>query len=653
MGKYFLVRELGRGGMGVVHEARTLAGVSVVIKFLHADRAHEPHYRRRFAREIELTRRINSPFIPRVLDADAEAERPWMVTEYFSASSLTEVARRKPLTGESLLKVALGTAGALQDIHQVGLVHRDLKPENVLLTDNGPRVIDFGISWTPELSRLTRTEDFIGTPAYLAPEQIPPRGTTRVPEATFAVDIFAWASIVVFAATGRAPFEMTGAHISVVLMTIQECAPDLSEVPEPLRNIVAQCLVADPAARPTADSLVAQLSELVDLAGSAPPAVTPPREEPPRPSRHGLVRLARAGAAVMAVVATFSSWQPSGDTEWTRRLRPPSAGAGAASCAPAKDALFCAVPGRQVMRVAPDSGHAVWYDRSVTAQRSLTIEVSTAVVVETGIPQQESALLGFDKGSGKQLWKKPLYGTHTLAGQVVVTTDQNGVTRGFRALDGKELWTRKKTTPNGIEIIGSTSSAFYSREVTDSGVTFTAQNAGTGDVLWQRHSDSKPNAVPIGVTPKGTLNFTVQDTNSGDTVAVAQFRHDTGWTTARLREPVAGASITASGDTFYVATPSGSLLAVNCPTGEQRWRTEHEEYFSSGLTVADGRLYLLDDEGRLLVFAAASGARLWTSSDHPSASAVQDVSLPSPMVADGRAYAITGDDQLFSVGLPR
>ncbi len=646
IGKYSVVRRIGQGGMGVVFEALTPSRKTVAIKLIHRDRTDDPQYRQRFAREIQLARRVNSPFTAQVLDADTEAERPWMVSAYIPARSLKDVVRGQLLTGERLLRLALGSAEALQDIHKSGLVHRDFKPANVLMTDDGPCVVDFGIAWAPDLTQLTRTGEIIGTPAYMAPEQVPAPGVVQAGEVTPAVDIFAWASVVVFAATGRDLFGAGFADSWAVLIEVQECDPDLSQVPQPLRDIVAQCLVADPTARPTADSLVAQLTALT---GSAMPEWRP---RPGVPWRRSVARgLVLAG--VLAVVATSWVWWSSGDTEWTRSLAPSSAGMGQTSCTLAKEALFCAVPGRQVISVAPGSGKTLWRSTSGSAAEvSRLIGVSASVVLVVSSSQQEQTLVALDAGSGKQVWKKPQQADPVLAGQIVVASDGNGGTRGYSVQDGKEFWTHEGTNPNGIEIIGATSNAFYSRTVTESGMTLTAQDVRSGEVLWKQNISPNPGWAPIGVTAQGTLSFLGYDENMSKVMAVAQFRPDVGWKTAKLSEPVSSPMIAAFGNVFYFVVPSGSLFAVDCLTGEEMWRSDQEEELTSSPTVAAGHLYLLDSEGRLLAFDAASGVRQWSSSDHPSAQPVGNISLPGPTVTDGHAYALTGDNQLYSVDLP-
>lgn len=645
--------------MGVVYEARTPSGKPVAVKLIHANRTDDPQFRQRFAHEVELARRVNSPFTAQVLDADVEAARPWMATAYVPGRSLRDVVREQPLGGRSLLRTALGIAEALQDIHRVGLVHRDLKPSNVLMTDNGPCVIDFGIAWAPDLTELTRTGQIIGTPAYMAPEQIPVRGATKRGEITRAVDIFAWASTVVFAATGRGPFTESFANDFAVMIKVQECEPDLNQLPDPLRHIVSQCLVTDHTDRPTADQLVTQLAALLNdfSVPSSLPTQPPEQRRPRRIIRlPGHSVLGPVLAAAMAVATSLPWFAPSHHKEWTLSLPPSSSNAGmASSCSLAEEALFCAVPGRQVMRVELNSGHPAWHNKSSLAQRSTRIiGMSSTVVVVASMAGQELTLVGLAKTNGEELWKKPMaYGNPVLVGDVMVTTDESGQTYGYSARDGKQLWTRKSAMSNGLSIIGATSNAYYSYGSTDHTTTVASHDARTGQILWKHSIDPEERWQPIGVTDKGVVNFLAYDESVNDIEAVAQFRPDFGWESVTLPEPLPNADVTAADHTFYIASPAGTLLAVNCLIGKQTWRSEHEAAFVSGLTVADGLLYVLNGEGRLLAFDAASGSRRWASSEHATTTTVVNSGLPKPLVSRDRAYVLTADNELFSVDLHR
>ncbi|MDA0637935.1 serine/threonine-protein kinase, partial [Nonomuraea sp. MCN248] len=251
LGAYQLSARLGHGGQGVVYLGHTGQGARVAIKLLHASLSADPVVRRRFLAEIEAVRRVAPFCTAQLLDADLEGDRPYLVSEYVDGVSLREhVADQGPRTGGSLHRLAIGTATALGAIHRAGVVHRDFKPGNVLLSLDGPRVIDFGISRLMD-GAATTGKIPIGTPAYLAPERI--KGEPAGPPA----DLYAWALTVAFTATGRHAF--TGVTHQEVLARILYGKPDLGTLSGQLRAIVDACLAPDPADRPDAEEVLRRL----------------------------------------------------------------------------------------------------------------------------------------------------------------------------------------------------------------------------------------------------------------------------------------------------------------------------------------------------------------------------------------------------------
>ncbi|MFJ3900321.1 serine/threonine-protein kinase [Streptomyces sp. NPDC090025] len=256
IGPYRLLGRLGAGGMGRVYLARSAGGRTVAVKVVHTEHAQDPQFRARFRREIEAVRKVGEHYTAPVLDADPDAERPWVATGFVPGPSLEQVVRdHGPLPTDSVLTLALGLLRALQGIHGAGILHRDLKPSNVMLTVEGPRVIDFGIARALEPSvesLLTSTGMVVGSPGFMAPEQV--RGESLGP----AADVFALGCVLMYAATGRLPFGHGASNQHAIMFQIVEAEPalDLVESPE-LRAFLARCLVKDPAERPGIAALLA------------------------------------------------------------------------------------------------------------------------------------------------------------------------------------------------------------------------------------------------------------------------------------------------------------------------------------------------------------------------------------------------------------
>jgi hypothetical protein len=252
VGGYRLLARLGAGGMGRVYLARSRGGRRVALKVIRAELADDPDFRARFAREVASARAVGGAFTVAVLDADAEADTPWLATEYVAGPALSEAVREHgPLPADSVRALAAGLAEALVAIHRAGVVHRDLKPANVLLAADGPRVIDFGISRAMEATELTRTGVIVGSPGFMSPEQI--EGSPVTP----ATDVFSLGAVLAYAATGAGPFG-EGAAPSLLYRVVHG-EPKLDAVPEELRGLIGSCLAKDPAARPGPDALLDRL----------------------------------------------------------------------------------------------------------------------------------------------------------------------------------------------------------------------------------------------------------------------------------------------------------------------------------------------------------------------------------------------------------
>jgi eukaryotic-like serine/threonine-protein kinase len=276
IGPYRLRGRLGAGGMGRVYLGLSPGGRSVAVKVIRSDLAQDAEFRARFRREVAVARTVSGLFTAPVIDADADGPVPWLATAYVSGPSLADaVSQHGPLPAASVLALARGLAEALNAIHGAGVVHRDLKPANVLLAEDGPRVIDFGISRAVEASVLTHTGLVVGSPGFMSPEQAEGR------EVGPPSDIFSLGAVLAFAATGQGPFG-SGSTPALVYRVVHS-GPQLDLMPAEVRSLAERCLAKDPALRPTAADLLAAaaypaagwLPEPVTRAqASAPPTMT-------------------------------------------------------------------------------------------------------------------------------------------------------------------------------------------------------------------------------------------------------------------------------------------------------------------------------------------------------------------------------------------
>ena len=322
VGAYWLLGRLGSGGMGQVFLGRSPGGRLVAVKVVRAELAEQAEFRSRFAREVAAARQVSGLFTASVVDADVGAPTPWLATAYVAGPSLADtIASHGPLPASSVLALAAGLAEGLGAIHAAGIVHRDLKPSNVLLAEDGPRIIDFGIARAVEATMLTGTGVVFGSAAFMSPEQA--RGNRVGPPS----DVFSLGAVLAFAATGQGPF---GSGSGPTLMyRVVFAPPDISGLPADIRPLVEWCLAKDPGQRPTTQQFLAELntgrpeagwlpgpvtrtfpSYLPDAGPDAPTAVD---DQPPVPAAEpgtsgpGLAgRLGLAGAVTaVALVATY------------------------------------------------------------------------------------------------------------------------------------------------------------------------------------------------------------------------------------------------------------------------------------------------------------------------------------------------------------
>lgn len=672
-GHYRLESCLGSGGMGVVHLARSTSGMRVAVKVVHARYAMDPEFRGRFRQEVAAARRVSGAFTAPVVDADPEGGRPWMATLYIPGPTLSErVKRNGPLDPDQARRLMAGLAEALRDIHRVGVVHRDLKPSNVLLAEDGPKVIDFGISRPRDSELRTETGKLIGTPPFMAPEQF-----RRPREVGPAADVFALGSLMVHATTGRGPFDSDSPY--VVAYQVVHDEPDLTGVPESLAPLVLRCLAKEPDDRPTPDELMRELRSVAaayDTQVFVPAQRTrEPREESaPEPSadaparRLGRRTLLVAGVLCLAVLGGLTALQVSGGTEPARRTtaaqstpggfgvweaEPVPEGGGMPQCSYGTRRLLCALPG-SVFALDPADGRTLWRHGVEGTTRS------EPPVVSGGLVQPSLDRIGdleaLDPATGEPVWRQdaPRYDGVRAVGGMLLLTRADGTVTGVDAASGETRWSRRipgQAVPYFSSFAGERGepAAYATSPSGDgSGTRVTAVDPATGDVRWD--AELEGSLTPVGAAD-GAVYLVAGGEVYGDATAVLRYTPGTGDTRrVTLPVPVAQAQAGVHGDTVHLMGAGGSLVAVDMAAGKQRWRLETGVSRGSE-PVSDGRrVYVTAPDGRLLGVDARRGKLLGQT--RPRLGAGSDrvpAALPAPVLAGGHVYAGAPDGTVFGV----
>ncbi|MET9353817.1 serine/threonine-protein kinase [Streptomyces sp. NPDC006617] len=682
-GHYRLESRLGSGGMGVVHLARSTSGMRVAVKVVHATYARDPEFRERFRQEVAAARRVSGAFTAPVVDADPEAGRPWMATLFIPGPTLSEqVKRNGPMDEPQLRRLMAGLAEALRDIHRVGVVHRDLKPSNVLLAEDGPKVIDFGISRPKDSELRTETGKLIGTPPYMAPEQF-----RRPREVGPAADVFTLGSLLVHAATGRGPFDSDSPY--VVAYQVVHDEPDLTGVPESLAPMVLRCLAKEPADRPTPDELMRELRSAAAAydtqvfipaprteraetprGAGAPPASQEPAEPSARRSGRVLRRLGKrsalvAGAVGLAVIGSLVAVQAFGGAEpagtptaqsasggfgpW--EASPATRGGGMTQCSYAARRLLCARPGL-VFALDPADGSTLWRHPVEETVRD------EPPVVSGGLVQPEVGLLGpleaLDPATGEPEWQEemPAYDGLRTVGDMLLLTRADGMVTGVDSATGRTKWAHRipgQAVPYFTSVAGERRPAAYATSPSADGkrTRVTAVDPASGDVRWD--AELAGELKPVGAAD-GSVFLLVEGAAYGVRTVVRYTPATGAARRVTLPIPVDQAQAGVHGDTLYLMGAGGSLVAVDMAAGKQAWRLETGMSRGSA-PVSDGRhVYVTAPDGRLLGVDARRGRLLGQTRPRlgPDSDTVP-ASLPAPLLAGGNVYAGAPDGTVFAV----
>ncbi|WP_405614257.1 protein kinase domain-containing protein [Streptomyces sp. NBC_01508] len=591
IGPYRVIRELGAGGMGRVHLAASRSGRAVAVKVVRPELAADPDFRRRFKAEVDAARAVSGAFTAPVVDADPEGPQPWLATAYIPGPSLTEALdAHGPMPEPTLRVLGGGLAEALAAIHRAGLIHRDLKPSNILLTPDGPRVIDFGISRAVDATVLTVEGQVPGSPGFMSPEQ------STGGELTAASDVFAFGAVLVFAATGSPPFGTGAAHALMYRAAYEE--PRLDGVPHGLLDIVAACLDKDPARRPTVEQLRSRLrpEATAGWLGAVELRVTEDERTLREAVRAPLLSRRRllTGGAVLGVTAV------AGGTAWFLNSRGEDRedGKGGTVATPELD----------------------W-----TKELPRPAMFLSAVTRSTLLCSESALGASFDRDTGKLLWKD-LGGQNTdvlTDEKNVYTVRTDGKVHAFDARSGDKLWDAAPAGDSAPELNFSDGELV----VTMSGGRFQALEASSGKVRWTSPEGDRGFMVE-GATPAGALlvwggasktypaatlgGYTALDPDTGRRVWAKDL--------VTLYPPV-------KSKVLYGIDAGMKLLALDPDNGETLWSaptelppTNSETLgFPGSLSLNGGTLFCYPStnfngstRGLLAAFDPASGKTLWT-----------------------------------------
>ncbi|MFI9252860.1 protein kinase [Streptomyces sp. NPDC053069] len=674
-GPYRPIVRLGSGGMGTVYLARSAGGRTVAVKTMHAGIASDPAARTRFRLEADAARVIGGQHGAQVVEADTQAATPWLATEYVLGPPLDEAVEREGPLPEGAVR-ALGAAlcGALGQLHSTEVVHRDLKPSNILVTAYGPKVIDFGIARAIGDDRLTRAGSAMGTPAFMSPEQ------ASGEEHTGAGDVFALAGVLVYAATGRAPFGQGQA--ADLLYRVRYGDPDLSGVPATLVPILAQCLDKNPFRRPTTSELATQLHDgsgefadhlpdslLAEIARRAtevwqiaPRRLPAPPEHlaetlttPTAPMSRRRLLLAGSGLAVGAVAVGAGAWAwnrrsesgqrhpvviPSNsqlpekelDSLWQYQVADPPYGTEPPAQPLAVDNLVTLVAGTGLAGIDARSGDIKWTSKEMEIHWQVATDGER--LVRMVAPRGSEGNAGKPGGFPLVLASVDLL-SGVASEPFAQLTDFNGVIDENQVLctaDGVVYAAAGKGKYDIAYFLASQSWSVFAVDIS------------TGKKLWAAPLPSRPDKTDrlhfLTARVVGHHLVALQETNAGKVRIVVR---DTRTGAVRWDKPFDGAApdrvyapLATDARNLYLGT--GRLRALRLSDGARVWdsRSERPGHTYGPPAVKDGVVYAVEKGLGLVAFDSGSGRVLWKERGGGGARA--DVSA-APVIGTDFAYS--------------
>ncbi|MFD6277979.1 PQQ-binding-like beta-propeller repeat protein [Streptomyces sp. NPDC060209] len=670
-GGYRPVARLGGGGMGTVYLARSADGRTVALKTMHAHLAADPVFRSRFRLETDAARIIGPVHGARVFDADPSADIPWLATEYVLGPGLDDAVSVCGALPEPAVR-ALGAllCAALTQLHHSDVVHRDLKPSNIMLTVDGPKVIDFGIARADGDDRLTRTGAAAGTPAFMSPEQATGH------EHTAAGDVFALAGVLTYAATGRGPFG--AGQPADLLYRVRYAEPDLTGVPAALLPVLARALSKVPADRPSATELAAWLEppagEFSDhlpdavLTGiarraSAVFAVMPRRTAPAdaealpdtaarttvRPSRRGV--LAAGGGSLLALAAAGT-----GAWAWFGRESPGRKNIPTVSKSPAsdmlwqvgsdygidpevpsaplllEDAVLVASSASTLQAVDPRTGRSLWTEQDVLLFHQTTTDGKRVYTVDYALDEEAPLAVRIVETD-----------TGTAGPTVARLTNLRG------RMHQNQLLCATEAVVYGVGGVGPYSTEGFRK---DQSWFLFALDSGTSDVLWTRPLPARPDRserfhflsgrregdhlVLVQQAADGGLSLTVRDARTGAPL----------WDTPLDGEGPASGHARTAVDAQHVYLASDGLVARRLADGAEAWRHEGDRpgAVHGPPAVKDGVVYAVEKGRGVVAVHAGSGKAAWTQTGQAGAEADAPPTVGTAYVYSESATGLTAAD---------
>ncbi|MDG4857822.1 PQQ-binding-like beta-propeller repeat protein [Streptomyces sp. T-3] len=698
IGGYRTEERLGSGGMGVVYLARSASGRRLAIKLVHAQYADNPEFRARFRREVAAARQVSGAFTAPVVDADADADHPWMATLYIPGENLgTHVRRDGPLPLPRLRELATGLVEALRDLHRVGVIHRDLKPANVMLAEDGPRVIDFGISRDAHLyddgQDLTETGRVMGTPPFMSPEQLAdPR------EVGPAADVFSLGSVLVYAATGRGPFDSVSPFETATRVVTGD--PELGGVPDELRPLVEACLDKHPKSRPTPDELLAMLQGRPAPArptAEAEAGAAPRRRRHRRPAALTAVGMVLVALAVTLVVRlTDGEGPPAGDvpegwTPWNVELRQEKKlpATVAPDCLSAYEALYCTTDSMKAVKLDPATGRELWHKRfrevtldgssdppgerrMIGAAHGLVYvhDLLSVTVNPEGEIEDSYAVQALDRRTGEVRWTEPTARidpdvvtrgeiSAALVGNTVFMPDgkgksilrvdaRTGTSRGRAPISGGKADTRF-LLPAGDR------AALIHQTTGDEGnatrVTFLGADKGQD----RRLKPIRGHLSPLG-TDRGDLVLLRADDMESKVTHQVRIDLRTGERQElRLPQNLSWTERRWLADGIVYGEGSGRVFALSARTGRRLWERGTSVNSLGAPVVAGGTAYFGNVSGRMLALDTATGNERWSTlapKGTPPADPMGEEN--TRLTLDGDAlYAALPGSTVFSIDVTR